>query len=225
LVTSGARGICVAVFSLCIGHTLLAQEAPPRIGPFVVDLQGIVPKFGDKSELADSRGLSQAELPGMGLGARVGMHLYLPKVLGVTVGLGGEAVIGRSHAEPPAPVASSTPGVTTASGLRPVTETFKSISPQLSLNFGNGNGWSYLSVGIGRSLWSIVPDGGEPQPADEEPIQTVNYGGGARWFIKPHLAFSLDVRFYDLANSAPELGFPGSPRTVLLVIGAGLSIK
>ena len=66
------------------------------------------------------------------------------------------------------------------------------ISPQLSLNFGNGNGWSYLSVGIGRSLWSITPDGAQSRPIDEEPIRTINYGGGARWFIKPHLAFSLD---------------------------------
>jgi hypothetical protein len=232
-VRRSTRIICVAVLSVCAGHPLYAQDPPPRIGPFVVDLQGILPKFGDKADLALSRGLSQAELPGMGLGARAGMHLYLPKLLGVTVGVGGEVLIGRSHAEPPAPVAGSTTGTTTgtttgstsAPTLRPVTETFKSISPQLSLNFGNGNGWSYLSVGVGRSLWSIVPDGGEPEPVDEEPLQTINYGGGARWFIRPHLAFSLDVRFYDIAAGAAELGFPATPRTVLLVIGAGLSIK
>ena len=85
---------------------------------------------------------------------------------------------------------------------------------------------SYPSV-VWPSLWSIIPDGGQPRPVDEEPLRTINYGGGARWFIKPHLAFSLDVRFYDIANGTPELGlgFPGSPRTVLLVIGAGISIK
>jgi hypothetical protein len=138
----------------------------------------------------------------MGLGARAGLHLYLPTLLGLTVGIGGEALIGRSHAEPTVLLAGPPTGATSAS-LRPVTETFKSISPQLSL----------------------VPSGGEPQPADEDPIQTINYGGGARWFIKPRLAFSLDVRFYDIASVEPELGFPGSPRTVLLVIGAGLSIK
>jgi hypothetical protein len=212
---------------MCVGHTLYAQEAelPPKIGPFVVDLQGIVPKFGDHADLALSRDLSQAELPGAGLGARGGIHIYLPKIAGITVGLGGEALIARSHAEPPGPVGSATTGVTIPSTLRPVTETFKSIAPQISLNFGNGNGWSYLSVGVGRSLWSIVPDGTEPRPVDEEPLQTINYGGGARWFIKPHLAFSLDVRFYDIASGTPELGFPGSPRTVILVIGAGLSMK
>ena len=32
--------------------------------------------------------------------------------------------------------------------------------------------------------------------ADEEPLKTINYGGGARWFTKTHLAFSFDVRFY-----------------------------
>ena len=214
----------MAVLSVCAGHTLYAQDPPPRIGPIVVDLQGILPRFGDKSDLALSRGLLQAELPGMGLGARAGLHLYLPTLLGLTVVIGGEALIGRSHAEPTVLLAGPPTGATSAS-LRPVTETFKSISPQLSLNFGNGNGWSYLTFGIGRSVWSIVPSGGEPQPADEDPIQTINYGGGARWFIKPRLAFSLDVRFYDIASVEPELGFPGSPRTVLLVIGAGLSIK
>ena len=143
----------------------------------------------------------------------------------MTVGLGGEALITQAHSDPPATVIDPITGVTTPSTLRPVTETFKSISPQLSLNFGNGNGWSYLSVGIGRSIWSIIPDGAQPRPVDEESIRTINYGGGARWFIKPHLAFSLDVRFYEIDNGTPELGFPGSPRTVLLVIGAGISIR
>ena len=55
-----------------------------------------------------------------------------------------------------------------ALGLRAVTETFTSLSSELSLNFGNGNGWSYLSGGIGVSTWSIVPDGAAPLPVDEE---------------------------------------------------------
>ena len=43
--------------------------------------------------------------------------------------------------------------------------------------------------------------------------------------MKKHLAFSLDVRLYDIGNGTPQLGYLGSPRTVLFVIGAGISIK
>ncbi len=220
-----ASGICVALFVLGFPRLLCAQEPPPPIGPFVVDLHGIAPKFGDSTELADSRGLSPIELPGLSLGVTGGAHLYLPKFAGLTIGLGGEVAIAQAHSSPPTTVVDSSTGLVTPSTFRPVTETFKSFSPQLSLNFGNGHGWSYLSVGIGRSLLSIIPEGGTPRPVDDESIRTINYGGGARWFIKPHLAFSLDVRFYEIDNGTPTLGFPGSPRTVLFVIGAGVSLK
>ena len=213
------------MLALSVAQRLYAQEPPPRIGPFVVDFHGIAPKFGDNADLAQSRELSPAQLPGMGLGTRAGVHVYLPKIIGVTVGVGGEVLIGRSHADAPGPTLDPTTGLPTPSTLRPVTETFKSISPQISLNFGNGHGWSYLSGGIGRSQWAIIPDGRASRPVDEEGIRTINYGGGARWFIKPHLAFSLDIRLYEIDNGTPTLEFPGSPRTVLLVIGAGISIR
>ena len=187
-----------------------AQEPPPKIGPFAVDLHATVPRFPtDDAALASSRGMNPEELPGVGLGIQIGAHVYLFKWKAVTVGIGGEYAASRSSSTPPE-------GQT---GLRPATETFKTIAPQLSLNFGTGHGWSYLSGGIGTSTWSIVPDGQEPGPVDTDRIRTVNYGGGARWFAKPHLAFSFDVRFYQVD---PYLN---SPRTTLLVIGAGVSIK
>jgi hypothetical protein len=209
-----------AVAVLASAATARAQDPPPRIGPFVVDLHGVVPTFSDDPLLAQSRSLLQPEMPGFGLGLTAGVHVYLPKVLGIVFGVGGEVLAARSRFEPP-----ELPPGSTATPLRPVTETLKSISPQLSMNFGNGNGWSYLSVGIGRSIWSIVPDGGTPFPVDEEVIRTINYGGGARWFARKHLAFSLDARLYEIDNGTPQFGFPGSPRTLLLVIGAGISLK
>ena len=233
------RERCIVHSALCIPLALVvlvasagavrAQEPPPRIGPFVVDLHGVVPTFSDDALLAQSRSLLQPEMPGWGLGLTAGAHVYLPKVLGIVFGVGGELITARSHFEPPELPATSgsttTPTTPAAPKLRPVTETFNSISPQISMNFGNGNGWSYLSVGIGRSTWAIVPDGATPFPVDEEAIRTINYGGGARWFAKKRLAFSLDVRLYEIDNGTPQFGFPGSPRTLLLVIGAGISIK
>jgi hypothetical protein len=111
------------------------------------------------------------------------------------------------------------------STLRAVDETFKALSPQLSLNFGNGNGWSYLSGGISLATWSVVPAGAPPLPIDDERRRTISYGGGARWFAKKHLAFSLDVRFYDIPAAAPQAGVTVSPRAKLLVIGAGISLR
>ena len=199
-------------------RSLSAQDPPPRIPWFVVDAHGTFPGFpSDDQELADSRSMLLAELPGRGLGAQVGLHIYPLRWRVITFGVGGEVAVGRATKTPPDDAGSA--------ALRPAREVFRTIAPQLSFNFGNGNGWSYLSGGIGRSTWAIVPDGQEDYPPDSEPLKTINYGGGARWFIKPHLAFSFDVRFYAINPGSPFGGLPGSPRTTLLVIGAGVSIK
>jgi hypothetical protein len=58
-----------------------------------------------------------------------------------------------------------------------------------------------------------------------EPLQTLNYGGGARWFIKNRLAFSLDVRIYQVQPGTPVMPLPGSPRIQLLIVGAGISLR
>jgi hypothetical protein len=71
-----------------------------------------------------------------------------------------------------------------------------------------------------------VPEGSQPGPADEESLKTLNWGGGARWFAKSHLAFSFDVRFYAINPGVSSLpGKNGSPRTTFIVIGAGISLK
>jgi hypothetical protein len=207
-------------FTILLSAPAFAQEPPPRIGPFVVDLHGTVPRFPEDVNLAASRPgpsgeLGLADLPGSGLGVQIGLHIYLVKWRAVTFGIGGEFTSGRSTQTPPE---GSTSGVAT-------TERFRSLAPQLSFNFGNGNGWSYISGGIGQSVWFLEAAGQDARPPDEEYLKTINYGGGARWFAKPHVAFSFDVRLYAINPGTPYLGFPGSPRTTLVVIGAGVSVK
>jgi outer membrane protein with beta-barrel domain len=207
--------VVLAFVLLSAAHPLFAQEPPPRIGPFVVDLHGTVPLFPEDLQLAQSRGMSLAELPGSGLGIQVGVHVYVFKWRAVTFGVGGEYASSRAKQTP-------LEGVT---DVRAATETFESLSPQLSFNFGTGHGWSYISGGIGLSTWYLVPEGQEPFPSDSEKLRTINYGGGARWFAKSHLAFSFDVRLYAIDPGTPYFGYPGSPRTTLLIIGAGVSVK
>ena len=213
-----------AAFLIC-APAAFAQDPPPPLPRVVIDLHGIVPVFpNDAAQLAASRPVSSrecpstlavAELPGPGLGGRAGAHVYFPKIKGLTVGIGGEVMIGTSSSQPPA-------GTT---GLLAVDERLRSISPQLSFNFGSGHGWSYLSGGIGRSTWSLRPAGAAETGADTESLPTANYGGGARWFAKKHLAFSLDVRLYEIQPGSAVGLRPGSPRTRLFVVGAGISLK
>ena len=193
-----------------------AQDPPPRIGPFVIDFHATVPRFPSEDQnLADSRKMSLTELPGRGLGVQVGAHLYVLRLKAITFGVGGEFVTSRASQTPAAGVQS----------VRPAKERFTSLAPQLSFNFGTGHGWSYLSGGLGQSTWSLTPQGLEGYAPDSEKLKTINYGGGGRWFMKTHLAFSFDVRFYAINPGAASNQFPGTPRTTLLVIGAGASIK
>jgi hypothetical protein len=212
------RLACLAIcITLVCAARVNAQEPPPPIPRFVVDLHATVPLFpNDVQQLADSRNLQLAELPGRGFGGQVGVHVYLLRWRALTVGIGGEAIVAR---------ATSTPSADSSSSLVAVEERLVSASPQLSFNFGTGHGWSYLSGGVGRSVWSLHETGLVPGSADVEPLQTLNYGGGARWFIKNRLAFSLDVRIYQVQPGTPVMPLPGSPRTQLLIVGAGISLR
>lgn len=198
-----------------------AQQAPPRIGPIVADVHLVFPNFpNDSQQLADSHGIpAVTDLPGLGRGIDIAAQVYLFKWHGITLGVGGNLMIGTSHFSPLQPG----PGQTAVG--EPVSERYTSFAPQVSLNFGNGNGWSYLSGGLGQSTWSLVPDAAIAGPADEEKIKTLNYGGGARWFKKKHVGFSFDVRFYAINPGSPIGATLGSPRTTLLVMGAGVSVK
>ena len=198
--------------------TARAQDEPPRIGPFALDVRGTSPKFpDDDAQLAQSRGLSVDELPGRGLGLDAGAHVYLFKWRVITIGAGAQMTIARAKS-----------GAVVQEGIeiaRPVTSWFTAFTPQLSFNFGTGDGWSYISGGIGKGVWSTVPDGQPPLPGDGERLTTINYGGGARWFAKAHLAFTVDVRFHDIYPGSPQGVLPGSPRATIFVIGAGVSVK
>jgi hypothetical protein len=208
---------------LCVHGRADAQEAPTPFPRVVLDLHGIVPVFpNDNAQLASSRFVTElnrpmqiGELPGAGFGGRVGVHVYLLKWKVITFGVGGEVLSARSSSTPADPSLE----------LVPVSERLTSGDGQVSFNFGSGHGWSYLSGGFGRSQWSIVPAGQPAAAADAESLPTTNYGGGAHWSIKRHLGFSLDVRLYEIQPGSATSTGGGSPRTRLLVVGAGIFLK
>jgi hypothetical protein len=203
-----------ALAAMTSSPQLVGAQAPAPIPWYVVDLHGITVNFPRNANLAFSRGLNLEELPGRGLGGDIALHIYPYKYRAVTFGIGGRAVIARAHQEQTQP-----------SGQRAVSERFTYLAPQLSFNFGTASGWSYISGGLAGGRWSIHPDGALPQPQDQERLLTIDYGGGARWFAKPHVAFSFDVRFYAINPGSPTSSLPGGPRSRLFVFGAGVSVK
>jgi len=220
------RAVVCSLVLLCVCVApARAQDPPPRIPLFVVDVQGNIARWGQDPLLADSRDIDATQLPGTGFGGQLGLHLHVFRFKAITFGIGGQVMVSRGR---------QTPSSELDNPPAAVTERFRSVGAQLSLNFGNGNGWSYLSGGIGRSNWSIIPDFRRSNPAapveplegDDEVLKTINYGGGARWFAKSHLAFSFDVRLYAINPGVASLaGHGGSPRTTFMVIGAGVSLK
>lgn len=213
---------CLAVVLVSVARPAHGQDPPPKIPLLTIDLHATVPRFPSEDPLlAASRGMQIAELPGSGLGMQAGVQVYVLRLHAVAVGVGGELAIGRAGQTPEILATTTTSAV---KPLRPSEERFTSLSPQVSLNFGNGSGWSYLSAGMGTSTWSIAPEGLTDYPPNADNVKTINFGGGARWFIKPRLAFSFDVRFYAINPGAVDR-YPATPRTTLLIIGAGISVK
>ena len=69
------RLVAALVVSLIVCSRASAQQPPPRIGPFVVDLRVNFPGFPtDSSAARRSRGIGVTDLPGRGLGIEVGAH-------------------------------------------------------------------------------------------------------------------------------------------------------
>jgi hypothetical protein len=212
----------IAFLALCClgAHTpgAHAQPAPVNdakpIGPFVVDLHGSFTRLGGDAQLAASRGIPPEQLPSLGLGLEAGAHWYPLRLKRVTFGLGASWLSVRAATSPdlektPAAVAMVT--------------RFTALTPQVSFNFGSKRGWSYISGGILTSVLSL--DRKEAIRRSSPGLKTINYGGGARWFAKPHLAFSFDVRFYAVNPAVATPEYLGNPRRTLTVFSTGISIQ
>ena len=202
------------LLALALPAAAFAQAPPPTgvsdepIGRFAVDLQGSFPNFPQDSAIAASLGTIESNLPSRGLGARIAATFYPFRLGPVTIGFGGALALARGSQEGE------------LSGER-FTTTFLSVAPQLSLNFGRKNGWSYVSAGVSNTKLTIAREGADGGPT----APTVDYGGGARWFLRDHLAFSFDVRIFNIAATDAEPDIAARSRTLQLVISAGISVK
>jgi len=212
-----------AVILLAVAEISVAQPREP-IARLVIDVR------------AASAGLpavegwtptvpADAQVPARGLGLDVGAHVYPLRVRSFALGIGATFLAARGKASPPLEEpASLTPP------LPEVTTKLSSVAPQVSLNFGHSLGWSYLSVGLGRTRVESEAFSQRGNlvlltTRDSDWTKTLNYGGGARWFIKSHLGVGFDIRWHKLSVVASTATHPGAPRASLLTAGVGIVLK
>jgi hypothetical protein len=196
---------------------VLAQERPEPVGPFALDLRVALPRFPDTQAIADALVVTKENLPGRGLGLSAGVHVYPFRLGKVAVGLGGELLVGQAS-RTLKPVLDADPDGPTVTGR------ITSISPQLSLNFGSRRGGSYVSAGLGFATFTVENEAA-PVEAPDGRMRALNYGGGARWFAKPHLAFTFDLRFHRYDAQAAITGRPAYPAGRMMVASVGISVK
>ncbi len=208
--------VAAAIFCAASAHHAAAQAREP-LPLFVVDVQGTLPKFPTSAGFASPRGLNEEDLPAWGPGVNVGGQVYFKRGTRLSFGIGATYVFARGSRTP-----EPAEGQTTADGPT-VTTTYKGLIPQASINFGHRRGWSYISAGIGQSTLTINRDDAPEETGSG--TKTINYGGGARWFAKDHLAFSFDLRFYAINPVTADAESYGHPRKTMLIFSTGVSIQ
>ena len=208
--------LVVAAVLLVTGGVARAQDAPSRIGPLAVDGRFVFASYGPTADQAAAIGYLDTDLPSHGFGFDVGAHWYPVKFGAITLGLGGNMMLSKGHKE-----STDEKGEPTGN----VADTrFRTLASQVSINFGGGYGWSYLSGGIGYSTFAISNEW-FPGPTSLPRRRTFNYGGGGRWELRKHIAVSLDFRFYKLAAQEATEGLAADPASTRFVLSAGVAFK
>lgn len=202
--------VCVFAAALLTAIPALAQTGEP-LPRFAADLH------------VGSLGLPTAEgwvpivpldtlIPDRTFGVSAGANVY-PFRFGIfTVGFGAAWSTGKRTTDAP-------PVVRTA---------VVHILPQVSINFGHKLGWSYLSAGVGRTRVESRAEASGTTPEHTVPAawnQALNFGGGARWFMKPRIGAGFDVRFIKLGSRGATAVLPSARRTQMITFSAGISIQ
>ena len=204
-------GLCLA--ALLVSTAAFAQSSAP--GPYIIDLRGAMGGAPGGAAFyppvpVDTRAPQRA----FGFGA--GAHVY-PFHFGVAqVGLGLDVMRTRGTAT----------GITDIKAAMRVT----TVAPQVSFNFGTRDGWSYLSGGYGTTQTRAEVDVPASATATDTTTtartlthdrrtNTINVGGGARWFIREHMAVGFDVRFHRLGATM------GLPSKTIVGLSVGVSLR
>lgn len=189
---SGLLAAWLGLAGVFLGSRVEAQSLTPGPpGPYVVDVRGVTSGIPASPGLYPDLG-EQFTVPARGFGVDVGGHVYLFNLGPARLGLGVNVIHVRGTATDAA-------------------ATFQTVAPQLSFNFGTSDGWSYLSLGAGTARVAAIETGSS---------SAINAGGGARWFMKRHLAVGFDVRVHMIAADGDIMG-----KSTQVSASVGLSVK
>jgi hypothetical protein len=212
------------VFVAALSGSAAAQTiAPGPPGPYVLDVRGAmigVPQVASYYPAVPA----QTIVPARGFGAAIGVHVYPLRIGRARLGIGGSLieVRGTATTKPPATSSDSSSSSSSSDSSSTTPETVfpdtriweRIVAPEISLNFGTHDGWSYVSAGYGpvREKTEVVTaeSGSLTQVTS---TSAANFGGGARWFLSGHLGIGFDVRFYRI------------PSATVVGLNAGFSVR
>lgn len=184
---------------------------------FVIDARGTWAALKQEASVATALGVDTNHLPSRGLGFILGAHVYPIRMKSIAIGVGAEILRVRASNTVEAIAENAEDG--------PVVKTrWNLFSPQVSLNFGGRDGWSYLTMGLGRSTLTTEVET-LPQEDAEGGVRTLNYGGGARWFVNKHVAFTFDLRWYSVNAQEPATGRIAMPKSRMRVFSGGIALR
>ena len=221
-----AAAIVVAIAVLLPAASSAQVSAP---GPYVIDLRGAMSGAPGTASFYPPVP-SAIRVPQRGFGFGAGAHVYAFRIGAARLGFGVDLMRARGTATTDASAietdtAAQTDSTTAAAptGTFHAAMTVTTIAPQLSFNFGSHEGWSYLSGGYGVSTTHAevnvpVSSDGEAGSRNRQ-TSTLNFGGGARWFLREHFAVGFDVRFHRLLATGDV------PSTQMVGLSVGLSLR
>jgi hypothetical protein len=214
-----ARAILVLVFAAAVTHVTATPAHAQRQAAFpliVVDVRGVSASLGQDAQTAADLGIESTSLASRALGGAVGAQIHVLRRKTFAFGLGVEALYASANSQPVDDTGQPIGP--------PIDRRLQGVLGGISINFGSGRGWSYLSGGIGPVAFGTYASprpGGEPLPTE----LTQHFGGGARWFTRAHLAVGFDVRFYLTRPEVATAETAGRNRQRVVVIGIGVTFR
>ena len=215
-----AAAIALAIAVLTPGASSAQVSAP---GPYVIDLRGTM--SGAPGSASFYPPVSTAiSVPQRAFGFGAGAHVYTFRIGVARLGFGVDVTRARGTARTDVSAVETTSTTAVeATGTFNAAMTVTTIAPQLSFNFGTQEGWSYLSAGFGTAITHAevtIPASFDGEAGSRNRrTSAVNFGGGARWFLREHLAVGFDVRFHRLLASSSV------PSTRIVGLSVGVSIR
>ncbi len=201
----------VAWAVLATGLTAVTATAQPReaLGGVVGDLRLVSTTLPTGLGWTPPVAATGALVPGRGVGAEGGVFVFAGPGRFRRLSFGATGFVAE--------------GRTTGVDAPTMATRMFAAAPHAALNFGHRDGWSYLSIGAGTAKVRATEAGVEDQPASWG--LAFHYGGGARWFVREHLAVSLDLRFWALTPRPATTARPSAAATTRIAIGAGVSFR